>query len=55
MSHMNKDTTIKKIETLYKDKRNWTPPSMGILAKRLGVSKSLVFHYIKILRTQGKI
>jgi len=31
---------------VYKDRRNWTPPSYSMIAKKVGISKTLAYYYI---------
>lgn len=42
-------TNREKVQEAYQDKKNWKPPSLGWIAKKLGVSKGLVARYVKEL------
>lgn len=51
----NKEKIVDKIEKLWNNGKNWTPPSYSFMAKKIGVSKGLIARYIKLLRNENRI
>jgi hypothetical protein len=51
----NKEKTLKQIERVYNDSRNWTPPSIRFIAGKLDLHTHSVFRWLQILRKEGRI